>query len=239
MIDHGRVAVIIPAFNHGVRLSDVVWQVKNLGYPVFVVNDGSTDTTAELLASMDGITVLEHTVNMGKGEALVTGFKAATASCDWAISIDADGQHKPEDVGCLLAAVPADQRPIVIGARLGMDGENVPWTSRFGRGFSNFWVWVSGGPLVSDSQSGFRLYPLPNVLHLDIRSRRFQFEVEVLVKACRAGIPVFEAPVQVVYQKGAERISHFHPWRDFLRNSLTFSRLIFGRIFSIFRWRAR
>ncbi len=239
MIDHSRVAVIIPTYNHGERISDVVWQVVNLGCSVYVVNDGSTDTTAEILASMDGIMVLEHSLNMGKGEALETGFKAASASCDWAISIDADGQHKPEDVEHLLAAVPDGLRPIVLGARMGVDGEDVLWTSRFGRGFSNFWVWVSGGPLVTDSQSGFRLYPLPEVLGIDVRSRRFQFEVEVLVKAHRTGIPVLEAPVQVVYQKGAERISHFHPWRDFLRNSLTFSRLIAGRIFSIFWRRSR
>ncbi len=233
MIDRSRVAIVIPAYNHGVRISDVVWKAVNMGYPVFVVNDGSTDNSAALLAAMDGITVLEHTLNMGKGEALETGFTAASAVADWAISIDADGQHKPEDVEGLLDAVPEGLRPIVIGARTGMDGENVPWTSRFGRGFSNFWVRVSGGPKVSDSQSGFRLYPLPDVLELDVRARRFQFEVEILVKARRSGIPVLEAPVQVVYQKGAERISHFHPWKDFLRNSMTFSRLIIGRIFSL------
>lgn len=233
MLNREKVAIIIPCYNHGIRISDVVWKTLALGFPVFVVDDGSRDTTPDILSGIDGITVLTHSENRGKGLALQSGFTAARDTCDWAITLDADGQHKPEDVESLLAAVPHGIRPIVIGVRLGMDGENVPWTSRFGRGFSNFWVWVSGGPWVSDSQSGFRLYPLPETLALAVRAKRFQYEVEVLVKANRAGIPVVEAPVQVVYQRGAERISHFHPWKDFLRNSATFSRLIIGRIFGM------
>jgi glycosyltransferase involved in cell wall biosynthesis len=231
MLNRSKVAIVIPIYNHGTRISDVVWKAVALNYPVFVVDDGSTDNTAEILSSMEGITVLTHGHNMGKGAALQTGFRAARNSCDWAITLDADGQHQPEDIENLLEVVQGSGRPIVIGARQGMDGENVPWTSRFGRGFSNFWVWVSGGPRICDSQSGFRLYPLPEALVLDVRALRFQFEVEILVKAHQKGILILEAPVQVVYQGGAERISHFHPWKDFLRNSATFSRLIFRRIF--------
>lgn len=230
-----KTAIVIPVYNHGTRISDVVYQVVPLGYPVFVVDDGSTDSTAELLRTMDGITVLTHSSNMGKGAALQTGFAAAQKSCTRAISIDADGQHKPEDIIHLLQAAKKNQAEIIIGKREGMEQTHVPWTSKFGRKFSNFWVWVSGGPMLSDSQSGFRLYPLAGVLALDVRAKRFQYEVEVLVQAHQQGIVISETPVQVVYQKGAERISHFHPWRDFLRNSVTFSRLIFRRIFRVFR----
>ncbi len=234
-MDPGKVAIVIPVYNHGTRISDVVRKASVLDYPVFVVDDGSTDNTAEILSSMKNITVLTHQHNLGKGAALRTGFKAAQKNCDWAITLDADGQHKPEDVKNLLERVTSNQRPIIIGTRQGMDGGHVPWTSKFGRKFSNFWVWVSGGPLVSDSQSGFRLYPLPEAFDLAVRARRFQFEVEILVKAHQHGILILEAPVQVIYQKGAERISHFHPWKDFLRNSATFSRLIFQRIFTIWK----
>ncbi len=233
MLNRKKIAIIIPSYNHGTRISDVVWQSVGLGFPVFVVDDGSRDATSGILLDIDGITVITHAENRGKGVALQSGFAAAQKTCDWAITLDADGQHKPEDVESLLSAVSDGMRPIVIGARLGMDGENVPWTSRFGRGFSNFWVWVSGGPKVTDSQSGFRLYPLPEALGLEVAAKRFQYEVEVLVKAHQKGIPVLEAPVQVVYQRGAERISHFHPWKDFLRNSATFSRLIIRRIFGM------
>ena len=226
-----KVAIIIPVYNHEQRIEEVIREGMKLGMPVIVVDDGSTDSTPEILNRIPEITVLRHQENQGKGAALLTGFAAAVElGCNLAITLDGDGQHKPEDAENLLQAVPDMLRPIVIGKRQGMSGEHVPWTSRFGRKFSNFWVWVAGGPLVSDSQSGFRLYPLPEALDLDVQARRFQFEVEILVAAHRQGIPVLEAPIQVVYQKGAERISHFHPWQDFLRNSATFSRLIFRRI---------
>lgn len=236
MPENNKIAIVIPVYNHGTRISDVVHKTVVLGYPLFVVDDGSTDATAEMLAAMDNenITVLSHSQNRGKGAALLTGFQAAQKSCSWVVTIDADGQHKPEDIENLLQAREGNQRAIIIGKRQGMDATHVPWTSKAGRKFSNFWVWVSGGPMVSDSQSGFRLYPLPEVSALDVQARRFQYEVEVLVKAHQKKIPIVETAVQVVYQKGAERISHFHPWLDFLRNSATFSRLIFKRIFSVF-----
>jgi hypothetical protein len=107
---------------------------------------------------------------------------------------------------------------------------NAPWTSRFGRGFSNFWVRVSGGPRMSDSQSGFRIYPIPECLDLEVKARRFQYEVEVLVMAHRKGIPVVEAPVRVKYETGLKKISHFRPFVDFWRNFGTFSRLICQRV---------
>jgi hypothetical protein len=99
-----------------------------------------------------------------------------------------------------------------------------------GRSFSGFWVWASGGPRVSDSQSGFRLYPVAETLALATRARRFEFEVEVLVRARRAGLAVCEVPVTVAYDPPGGRVSHFRPWRDFGRNGATFARLILGRL---------
>lgn len=232
-----RPAVIIPVYNHGRQIGEVIHQALKLGLPVFVVDDGSTDSTAEIIETMDGITVLRHLVNQGKGAALLTGFAAAVEKkCDWAITLDGDGQHNPEDARNLLNAVNNDERCIVIGERQGMETTiTVPWTSRYGRKFSNFWVWVAGGPLVEDSQSGFRLYPIPEVLQFDTEARRYQFEVEILVKARQQGLEIKEAPVSVVYQAKGERVSHFRPWLDFWRNSKTFSRLIFARVLGMFR----
>ena len=231
-------AIIIPVYNHVKNIAGVVHQALELGLPVFVVDDGSTDGTAELLDAIEGITVLHHPVNRGKGAALLTGFTAACKKgCDWGLTLDGDGQHRPADAEKLLAAVAGGSRCIVVGRRQGMmkDNVHVPWTSRFGRGFSNFWVRVSGGPAIRDSQSGFRLYPLPEVLELGVRARRYQFEVEVLVRARQSGLATLEAPVSVVYQPKGERVSHFRPWVDFGRNSTTFTRLIFARIFRMFR----
>ena len=229
-------AVIIPVYNHGGQIGEVIRQALHLDLPIIVVDDGSTDTSPEILSSIKKISVIRHAINRGKGAALLTGFAAAAEqNCTWAITLDGDGQHIPEDARSLLLAVPENRRSIVVGSRQGMAGKNVPWTSRFGRGFSNFWVWVAGGPFITDSQSGFRLYPLPESLQLGVKAMRYQFEVEVLVRARQRGIAVIEAPVQVVYQDRGERVSHFRPWVDFWRNSATFSRLIFMRLFGAFR----
>ena len=230
-------AIIIPVYNHGKQIGEVIRQTRQLALPIFVIDDGSTDSTPEVLAACDGITVLRHAENLGKGAALLTGFKAAEQQGhDWAISLDGDGQHHPEDAQQLLQAAENSPRCLVVGKRQGMeDNVNVPWTSRFGRGFSNFWVWAAGGPLLADSQSGFRLYPLPESLHLHVQARRYQFEVEVLVKARLHGLPVKETSIRVVYQPKGVRVSHFQPWLDFRRNSATFNRLIGERIFRIFK----
>jgi len=228
-----RAAVLIPVYNHGAQIAGVIAAARPLGLPIFVVDDGSTDETAAVLAAQKQITVLRHPVNRGKGAALLTGFAAAASTCDWALTIDADGQHDPADGQALLAAARQYARVLVVGKREGMTGGHVPWTSRFGRGFSNFWVWVSGGPWIADSQSGFRLYPLPETLELGVAARRYQFEVEVLVRAQRRGIATIEVPVSVVYQPRGVRVSHFRPWRDFFRNSSTFCRLICGRFFRL------
>ena len=227
-----RVAVVIPVYNHATTVAEVVRQAIELRYPVFVVDDGSTDDTSQRLKEITGINIVTHKENRGKGAAILSGFAAAAKVADMVITIDADGQHYPQDALALVAALPEGVRPIVVGKRMYAAGEHVPWTSRFGRKFSNFWVWVSGGPALSDSQSGMRIYPLPESINLEVKARRFQFEVEILVKAKTKGIPVIEVPVRVNYNPGGERISHFRPFVDFMRNSSTFSRLIFTRIFS-------
>ena len=231
-----RFAVIIPVYNHEQRVADVIRGALELGFPVIVVDDGSTDGTHSAIRKIEGVTVIRHERNRGKGAAIKTGFAAAAGIADWAITIDADGQHDPGNSHDLIRALPDSaltgvRRPIIIGMRENMSGDDVPWTSRFGREFSNFWVRTSGGPRVRDSQSGFRIYPLPESLFLKIRANRFQFEVEILAKAGWNGFPIIEAPVSVSYTPGTPRISHFRPFVDFVRNSGTFMRLIFQRIF--------
>jgi glycosyltransferase involved in cell wall biosynthesis len=225
-----RFAVVIPVYNHARNIESVARRALKLGFPVVVVDDGSTDETADIVRRVPGLHRRRHAVNTGKGAALLTGFEAAAAFADWAITLDADGQHRPEDAGRLVAAALDGPRAIVVGQRQGMADRHVPWTSRFGRGFSNFWVRAAGGGTRTDSQSGFRIYPLPEVFGLNVKARRFQFEVEVLAKAGWHGLPVKEVPVSVDYHPGAPRISHFRPFIDFCRNSATFSRLIFQRI---------
>jgi glycosyltransferase involved in cell wall biosynthesis len=226
----GTFAIVIPVYNHGRMIDTVIEKVLKLNLPVIVVDDGSTDSGRDCLKNIDGIELLHHQENRGKGAAILTGFDRASEIADGAITIDADGQHHPEDALEMIKAIPDKTRPIVVGMRQGMVGETVPWTSRFGRKFSNFWVRLSGGPKMVDSQSGFRIYPLPESMKLNVAARRYQFEVEILVKAGWEKIRVIEVPVRVSYAPGKERISHFRPFIDFLRNTCTFTRLITRRI---------
>jgi glycosyltransferase involved in cell wall biosynthesis len=225
-----RFAIVIPAYNHGTRVRGVVEKCLQFRLPMIVVDDGSTDSTPDVLTSLSGITVVRHKKNQGKGASLRTGFTAALRLADWAVTIDADGQHDPDDILSLIKAIPEGQRPLVIGEREGMGHGNVPWTSRWGRKFANFWVWTSCGRWLSDSQSGFRVYPIPETLNLGTNAKRYQFEVEVLVRAVWRGISIIEAPVHAIYESPEERLSHFRPWLDFWRNTQTFARLVAMRV---------
>jgi glycosyltransferase involved in cell wall biosynthesis len=226
-----RFAVVIPVYNHGITVKAVVLEAAKLGFPVIVVDDGSTDITPQRLQGIPGIRVITHERNLGKGAALMSGFKAAAQMADFAVTMDADGQHFPKDASAMIAALPKGKKVLVVGYRKQMGNESVPWTSRMGRRFSNMWISASGGPGIRDSQSGFRIYPLPETLNLKTLAMRYQFEVEVLVKAHRNKIDVIEAPIHVAYP--TDRVSHFRPFIDFLRNSATFSRLIFRRIIGL------
>ena len=230
--------VVIPVYNHARTLHQVVRDTRRLGFPIVIVDDGSTDDLPHELVLTSGVHLLRHKTNQGKGAALISGFQAAAAAgARWAITLDADGQHHPQDAAALIKAIPESQRAIIVGCRQGMLDAGAPWTSRFGREFSNFWIRMSGGPPTKDTQSGFRIYPLPEVLALGVKARRYQFEVEVLVKANQKGIQVIEAPINVTYQSPGERVSHFRPFVDFMRNSETFTRLIVQRVFNA--WRGR
>ena len=224
-----KFAFVIPVYNHEHDVVEVVKRTLAYHLPVIVVNDGSTDGTLRGLEKLSGMTLINHAENQGKGAAIISGFKEAQKVADWAITLDADGQHDPADARKIMESIEEGDRSIVVGKRIGMSNQNVPWTSRFGRGFSNFWVFAAGGQRIADSQSGFRMYPLPECLNLNVRARRFQFEVEILVKARWKHISVREVEVNTIYKPGKERISHFRPFVDFLRNSTTFTRLIIQR----------
>ena len=232
-----RFAFVIPVYNHARNVRSVTEAAIASGAQVVVVDDGSTDGSHAAVADIAGVTVVRHPQNRGKGAAILTGLEAVAGprfDARYAVTVDADGQHSPDDARALLAEVlPGDASAarvaLVLGARMGMQGRAVPWSSRFGRRFSGFWVWASGGPFLSDSQSGFRVYPVAETLALATRARRFEFEVEVLVEANRAGISIVEVPVPVSYAPPGGRVSHFRPWRDFCRNAATFTRLMATR----------
>ncbi len=212
------VAVLIPAFNAERSIAAVVAGTLRHVSTVVVVDDGSVDRTAEE-ARAAGATVIQHAVNRGKGAALQTGMRWLTENhfCR-ALTLDADGQHLPEEIPRLLEAAEADRDAIWIGDRqLERLTEVTTPIKRFGNRFANRWVEIACGMSIPDTQSGFRIYPIATTLALGVRAQRFAFETEVLIRARRAGITVHSVPVKVYYPRPEERISHFRPFADTVR----------------------
>ncbi len=171
---------------------------------------------------------MRHGENLGKGEALTTGLEHAHRSgARFAISIDGDGQHFPEDIPRFIPEL--DEDTIIIGAREEVMGE-MPKRSRFGRRFSDFWTRLETGRPARDTQSGFRAYPVRHILHLPMKYSRFDYEIEVLARAAWAGLRLKSIPVRVRYDPPDKRVSSFRPLIDTLRISRTHSRLIGRRM---------
>jgi glycosyltransferase involved in cell wall biosynthesis len=187
---------------------------------VIVVDDGSTDATAQILASIAGITVLRHPKNKGKGYALRTGFKyALNNGFKYAITMDGDGQHYPSDIPHFATAITKTYGALIIGSRK-LRQKNMPGKNTFANKFSNFWVWVETGKRLGDTQSGFRAYPLDVCARVKYFTRRYDFELEILVRSVWKKVSIVPIPIRIYYAPDEERVSHFKPVRDFLRISL-------------------
>jgi uncharacterized protein (DUF2062 family) len=213
------IAVVIPVYNQPDRLREVVRR-SLVGHPrILVVDDGSNPQVAPLIADLP-VEVLRHEVNQGKGAALRTAARhLREQGAIHMITLDADGQHDPEDLPKMIAELRMHPEALIIGVR-DFDSEAVPGSSRFGRAFGNFWVRLQTGARVHDIQSGFRAYPVTLLEALPCLTRRYAFEVEVVVRALWGGVPVREVPVHVHYTQAERRSSHFHKLWDNLRLTL-------------------
>ena len=209
--------MLIPTYNNDGTLKVLIESVFSYTDSVIVINDGSTDSTSEILASINGLDVLDLEVNCGKGIALRKGFEyALNKGFQYAITIDSDGQHLAEDLPVFLDKIEKEPDSLIVGAR-NMDQDNIPGKSSFGHKFSNFWYRVETGINLPDTQSGYRLYPLQLIKEFKYRASRYEFEIEVIVKAAWNGINVTSVPIVVIYFEGEERVSHFRPAMDNLR----------------------
>ncbi len=215
-----KACVLIPTYNNAGTLEVVLTDVLHYTDQVIVVNDGSTDRTSSILRAFPQIYPINFSKNRGKGWALRHGFiKAIELGYDYAITIDSDGQHFAEDLPKFLIRVEQTPGCLIIGAR-NMQQADVPGKSSFGNRFSNFWFKVETGISLPDTQSGYRLYPLRELKGLRFFSRKFEFEIEVIVRAAWRGIPVVSVPVRIYYAEKSQRVSHFRPFRDFTRISV-------------------
>ena len=224
--------IVIPVYNNPTTIDQVTMDALKSGAQVIVIDDGS-DVEIDLHVCEDErLLLLRHDGNMGKGEAILSGGKKAKElGYKSFFVVDGDGQHYPQEIKNFVGK--DLENSIVIGCR--RFGENVPGSSKFGRKFSNFWIWTETGLHLSDTQSGFRSYPV-SVLDLPIEKRRYDFEIEVLVRHVWGGGYIEEVEIEVFYPAPEERVSHFHAFEDNLRLTKLHSRLFIrnlGRIIGL------
>lgn len=211
--------VIIPTYNNAGTICQVVSDVQRYTCDIIVVNDGCTDSTASLLSQME-VTVVDYGANRGKGYALKAGFrKAQELGFDYAITIDADGQHFASDIPCFAEALFRHPGSLIVGSR-NLSEENMPSANTFANKFSNFWFRLQTGIKLPDTQTGYRLYPLKKMGKLWWLTSRYEAELEALVYAAWQGIPIVPIDVKVYYPPVGQRVSHFRPVYDFVRISL-------------------
>lgn len=227
---------IIPTYNNDKTLVAVIDKVRQTVPHVIVVNDGSTDNTAALLAryaDTPDVTLLGYPCNRGKGYALRTGLEKARAMhFDYAVTIDSDGQHYPEDIPHLLTALQAQlpcTKVLVVGSR-NLQVEGMPAKNTFANRFSNFWFLLQTGIRLPDTQTGFRIYPLHHLPNLRLLTYRYESELELLVYSAWRNVRLIPASVQVYYPPQEERVTHFRPFADFARISLLNTFLCFAAI---------
>ena len=212
------ICVVIPTYNNAGTIADVVRRALEYCLDVIVVADGCTDQTLEILQGIEGITVVSYAKNAGKGSALKRGFKKALEmGFAYAITLDADGQHFPEDIPTMLQANQKHPGALIVGERKGLDAMERSKGSKFANAFANFWFTIQTGRRLKDTQTGFRLYPLKKLRGLSLLTSRYEAELELLVFASWHGVEIVSEPVNVYYPKPEERVSHFRPIPDFSR----------------------
>ncbi|MEJ7587119.1 MAG: DUF2062 domain-containing protein [Ferruginibacter sp.] len=231
--DKFRACVIIPTYNNASSLAGVITDVKSYTQHIIVVNDGSTDNTLQIVEAFPHVKLLTYPKNVGKGWALRKAFDFARGlNYKYAITIDSDGQHFAKDLPAFIEKLQWITDGIIIGSR-NMQQASVPGKSSFGHKFSNFWFKVETGISCPDTQSGYRLYPIWLLKDIHFITRKYEFEIEVLVRAAWKGIKVESVPVSVYYPPREERISHFRPFQDFTRISILNTFLVLITFFYI------
>jgi len=233
MLSELNACILIPTYNNERTLCTVIDRVMEIvpDAKVIVVNDGSTDSTLEKLKAYNSkIELISYEENQGKGNALKLGFRKAIAlGFDNVITIDSDNQHFPEDIPLIVAEAMKYPGAVIMGSR-NMNQEGVPSKSSFGNRFSNFWFKLETWITLPDTQTGYRLYPLAPLKKMKFFTKKFEFEIEVIVRLAWKMIKFHPVAIRVKYDPD-ERVSHFRPGRDFFRISVLNSVLVIGALF--------
>ena len=234
--ERARVAILIPALNEELAIRKVVESALAVLPDVIVVDDGSNDRTAEILATLP-VSVIRHETPQGKGESLRDGFREALRrGFDAVVAMDGDGQHDAADIPRMLAAARQFPNHLVIGARI-RTRDNQPNARRRANAVADWGIsWGCGIP-VADTQSGQRYYPRAAMELVDLPAQGFVFEAAILIAAVReAGLGVVSIPIETRYDREF-RLSHFRPVRDVTLITLyTIGRVIhYGHVIDSYR----
>ncbi len=218
-IEELKVLIVVPTYNNETTIKQVVEDVRAYSSNLLVVNDGSTDSTSSIIENL-GVDNISYSPNRGKGYAIRQSFKwAMERDYNYVLTIDSDGQHYASDIPQFIEAIERNPDSLIVGAR-NLTADNMPSKNTFANKFSNFWFHVETGTKLEDTQSGFRLYPIRKVGKTKYCTSRYEFEVEVIVRAAWSGVNVMNIPIRVYYPPVEERVSHFRPLKDFTRISI-------------------
>ena len=222
-----NICVIMPTYNNEQTLKQVIDSVLKYSSAVIVVNDGSTDSTREILKRYQKkIEIVAYEKNRGKGFALSCGFDCAEQlGYTHAITIDSDGQHYASDIPQFVKAANENPNGLIVGSR-NFTQDNMPPKNTFANRFSNFWFIVQTARRLSDTQTGYRLYPLLKMNRLRPFTSRYEAELEILVRCAWRNITIKSIPIHVFYAPEEDRVTHFRPVADFFRISVLNSILV-------------
>jgi glycosyltransferase involved in cell wall biosynthesis len=222
-----KICVIIPVFNSEKLIANVIKSVLQYTEYLIVVNDGSTDRTLDVLNTFSEITLVSYAKNRGKGYALQQGFLCAlNLGFTHAITMDADGQHLTSDLEIMTKTAEHNPNAMIVGSRK-FDNPNMPQGNVFANNFSNFWFAVQTGQKLPDTQTGFRVYPLHKMGKMRLFTKRYEAELEMLVRCTWRNISIVSQPINVYYPPINERVSHFRAGKDFFRISILNTALCF------------
>lgn len=231
-----KICLIVPVYNHQEAIRHVVAALKPLELPCILINDGSSPACTQVLQSIADkehawLSLYERPANGGKGAAVMDGFRQALAKgFSHAIQIDADGQHKIEDIQRFVQAAQEHPRHLILGQP--QYDASAPRKRLYGRQFTNLWVWINTLSFaIADAMCGFRCYPLAaleSVLNLDHIGQRMDFDIEVVVRLYWQGVEVINLPTEVQYP--LDGVSHFDMLKDNLLISRKHAQLFFGML---------
>ncbi|HIP28190.1 MAG TPA: glycosyltransferase family 2 protein [Sulfurovum sp.] len=224
-----KVIIVVPTYNNPESIKKVVEDILEHDYEVIVVDDGSDKNVQELfsLEEQKNIHFVRHENNQGKGQAIISGTqKAKELGYRYVLSMDGDGQHLASQAQLLIDECHQDE--IIIGAR-NFNLENVPLGSKFGRWFSNIWAKLNTKTMITDSLSGYRIYPI-SILELPIQTKKFDWEMEVLIRHAQEGKNIKEVAIECYYPLAEERVSHFRNFEDTMAIVWVHLQILFHRL---------